>query len=158
MLNLKRERGQAGDAVLMGIAAVICVFLAIGVILGVYASVKVVGRYQSRADRNQNRTQARYDASNRVRVNNIRISYFEQEKKIESQRAQIRFIQSTGIRKSQDEIAKTLTPLYVQFEMVQALQAIARSGRNSSVIYIPSGPAGIPFIQGAGSKVGATNK
>jgi hypothetical protein len=52
-------------------------------------------------------------------------------------------------------IAKTLTPLYVQFEMTQALSEIAKSGRNSSIVYIPSGPGGVPFIQGTGPAVGA---
>lgn len=136
------------------IAAVAFVVL-ITVFTGLYAGSKIVTRYQSRADRNQNRHQALLDANNEVTINSIRIRTYQQRVKIAQQQAQIRFVNSTGIRKSQDEIAKTLTPLYVQFEMTEALKEIASSGRNSSVIYIPSGPAGIPFIQGAGEKVGA---
>lgn len=150
----KSERGQTGgEVIFMGIAVVFCIFLAVATLLGIYAGIKVVGRYQDRADRNQSRTQARYDANNEVRVNGIKIRTFQQKVKIAQQQAQIRFVNSTGIKRAQDEIAKTLTPLYVQFEMTEALKAIALSGRNSSVIYIPSGPAGIPFIQGAGDKV-----
>lgn len=137
----------AGAITLIGLVAVCLV---------IYSGFKVVGRYQARADRNQNRTQARYDANNEVAVNAIRIRTFQQKVKIAQQQAQIRFVNSTGIKRAQDEIAKTLTPLYVQFEMTEALKQIAQSGRNSSVIYIPSGPAGIPFIQGAGAKVGDT--
>jgi hypothetical protein len=37
----------------------------------------------------------------------------------------------------------------VQFEMVQALQAIAASGSNNSVVYIPAGANGIPLVSTA---------
>lgn len=102
-----------------------------------------------------NRYQARANANNRVKVTAIEIRNQAQRVKIAKQQADIRYQQSIGIKRAQDEIRKTLTPLYVQFEMTEALKQIAVSGRNSSVIYIPSGPAGIPFIEGAGAKVGA---
>jgi hypothetical protein len=58
-----------------------------------------------------------------------------------------RYQNSIGIREAQDEIAKTLTPLYVAFEMTQALQAIATSGQNNSVIYLPTNPVtGLPIV------------
>lgn len=144
--------GQIVNRVMLGLLAFV---LCVGLLFGMWTGIKVISRYQARADRNQHRTQARYDANNEVAINAIRIRTFQQKVKIAQQQAQIRFVNSTGIRKSQDEIAKTLTPLYVQFEMVQALQAIAQSGRNSSVIYLPSGSAGIPLIQGAGPSVGS---
>ncbi len=62
------------------------------------------------------------------------------------QKAEIRKQDAIGVRNAQDEIAKTLTPLYVQFEMVEALKDIAHSGNNSSVVYIPSGANGIPLV------------
>lgn len=133
----------------VGLVAVVLIFT------GLFVVQKTVSRWQARADRNQNRSQQRLDANNEVAVNAIRIRTFQQKVKIAQQQAQIRFVNSTGIKRAQDEIAKTLTPLYVQFEMTEALKQIAVSGRNSSVIYIPSGPAGIPFIEGAGAKVGA---
>lgn len=94
-----------------------------------------------------NRYQKRADAQNNVKVSAIEIQNQEQRVKIAKQHAQIRYQNSIGIRESQDEIAKTLTPLYVQFEMTQALQAIATSGRNNSVIYIPTSPtSGLPVV------------
>ena len=94
------------------------------------------GRYQKRAN-----------AQNQVKVSAIQIQNQEQRVQIAKQHAQIRYQNSIGIREAQDEIAKTLTPLYVQFEMTQALQAIATSGQNNSVIYIPTSPtSGLPVV------------
>jgi lipopolysaccharide export LptBFGC system permease protein LptF len=114
------------------------------IIFGLWGAMAAFSRYQKRAN-----------AANNVRVTATQIRNYEQRANIEKQKAQIRFIQSTGIRKSQDEIAKTLTPLYVQFEMVQALEQIAASGRNSSVVFIPSGAAGIPLVSNALGQVQA---
>lgn len=100
--------------------------------------IKAFGRYQRLAD-----------ARNKVKVSTIEIRNQEQRVLITQQEAQIRHEQSKGVREAQDEIAKTLTPLYVQFEMVEAMKEIARSGSNSSVIFIPAGEAGIPIIKDA---------
>jgi hypothetical protein len=115
-----------------GAAGVLVLIL---VAFGLWASIKAFKRYQARAD-----------ASNRVKVTAIQIKNYEQRKKVEQQKADIRYVQATGIRRAQDEIAKTLTPLYVQFEMVDALRRIAESGRNSSVVFIPAGSGGIPLV------------
>lgn len=94
-----------------------------------------------------NRYQARANAHNQVKVTAIQIQNQEQRVKIAKQHAQIRYQNSIGIREAQDEIAKTLTPLYVAFEMTQALQAIATSGQNNSVIYLPTNPStGLPVV------------
>lgn len=93
-----------------------------------------------------NRYQARADAHNAVKVTAIQIQNQEQRVKIATQQAQIRYQTAIGIKKAQDEIQKTLTPLYVQFEMVDALKTIATSGQNNSVVYIPSGANGIPLV------------
>lgn len=96
------------------------------------------------------RYQARANANNRVKVSSIEIRNQGQRIKIEKQKAQIRYQKSVGIRESQDEIAKTLTPLYVKFEMIDALRQIAQSGANNTVIYIPSdknGMAAVPTLQ-----------
>lgn len=102
-----------------------------------------------------NRYQKRADASNRVKVNHINIRYLDQQKSIEKRKADIRVIHAVGIRKAQDEIQATLTPLYVQFEMVHALQAIAESGQNSSVVFVPTGNGnGLPIVPGLTENVG----
>jgi hypothetical protein len=137
----------------------VAVWATVGLVILTFIVLAIVGgpaysRYQKRQDRNQNRSQALLDAKNEVTINSIRIRTFEQKVKIAHQSAAIRLQNAVGVRKAQDEISSTLTPLYVQFEMVEALKQIAVSGKNSSVVYIPSGAAGIPFIQGAGPSVG----
>lgn len=94
-----------------------------------------------------NRYQKRANASNEVSVNHIIIRQQAQNVLIAKQQAQIRVQNAVGLREAQDEIRKTLTPLYVQFEMVQALQAIATSGQNNTVIYLPTDPkSGLPIV------------
>lgn len=118
-------------------ALALAVVLVLVVLFGMIAGWKSFHRYQIRAD-----------AKNNVKVSAIQIHNQEQRVKIARQEAQIRFERSKGIRESQDEIAKTLTPLYVQFEMVEALKEIAHSGSNNSVVYLPSGANGIPLVSG----------
>lgn len=126
--------------------AILAIFLLLGVLgVGGCAGMKSYSRYQQRADKNQNRQQKILDEKNNIQVNNIRIAQTQQLVKVAQQTAQIRYENAVGIRKAQDEISSTLTPLYVQFEMVQTLQEIAKSGRNNSVIFIPTGPDGRPI-------------
>lgn len=104
-----------------------------------------------------NRYQKRATARNEITVNHIRIQQQEQRVKIAKQNANIRYQNAVGVKRAQDEIQKTLTPIYVQFEMVDALKQIAASGSNNSVVFIPSGANGIPLIQGTGAQVGLPN-
>lgn len=98
--------------------------------------VGAVSRYQTRAD-----------AANSVKVSRIEIRNQIQRVQIAKQKAEIRKQDAIGIREAQDEIAKTLTPLYVAFEMTQAMQAIATSGNNNTVIYLPTDPkTGLPVV------------
>jgi len=127
-------------AVFLGIVACIVV---IALFIGGFAAT---ARYVSRQSRQQGRSQALKDAQNKVHISNIEIRNQAQRVRIAQQRAEIRKQKAIGIREAQDEIAKTLTPLYVQFEMTQALLKIAQSGRNSSVVYLPSGANGVPLV------------
>lgn len=89
-----------------------------------------------------NRYQKRADAENNVKVTAIQIHNQEQRVKIAKQKAEIRYVEATGIRRAQDAISKTLTPLYVQHEMIQALR---ESG--ATTVYIPTDPAsGLPVV------------
>ena len=120
-------KGYATSAVFVVVAFALIVLILIGVMSG----YKTWSRYQKRAD-----------AENKVKVTAIQIRNQQQRVKIAQQKAQIRFVESTGIRRAQDEIAKTLTPLYVQFELVEAL----KTGKHST-IYIPTDPAtGLPVV------------
>jgi hypothetical protein len=104
-------------------------------------------RYQNRADNNQKRHQALLFAQNRVQVSNIEIRNQAQRVRIAHQQADIRVQEAIGLKRAQDEIRKTLTPLYVQFELVRALQQIATSGQNDTVVYLPTNPTtGLPVV------------
>jgi len=126
---MKQERGQAAIGVVgLGVLAGI-------LIVGLIFAIPAFSRYQKRAN-----------ANNNVKVSEIEIRNQEQRVLIAKQQAEIRKQNAVGVREAQDEIAKTLTPLYVQFEMTEALKEIARSGSNNTTVFIPSGPSGIPLI------------
>jgi len=117
----------------LGVVVGLVVFMVL--IVGVMSGMKSWHRYQKRAD-----------ANNQVTLYNIQIRQQTQRVEIAKQQAEIRKQNAVGIREAQDEIAATLTPLYVQFEMTEALKAIATSGSNNSVVYLPSGAGGIPLV------------
>jgi len=142
---IERENGYLNPiGIVITGTLVVVVFFAI--IFGLWFGVGAVGRYQDRADRQQGRQQDLRDAQNKVRVSSIEIRNQAQRIRVAKQQASIRYENAVGVREAQDEIAKTLTPLYVQFEMTDALKQIAKSGRNSSVVYLPSGANGIPLV------------
>lgn len=132
----------------IGWAALALVALAALVILVIVLGFgwNAYNRYQQRANRNQARQQALYDAHNQSTINSIKISQTQQLVKVAEQQARIRYETAVGIRRAQDEISSTLTPLYVQFEMTDALKQIAQSGKNNTVVYIPTGDSGIPLV------------
>lgn len=95
-----------------------------------------------------NRWQKREDAHNNVAVTKIEIEKAEEEAKVNKAQikateaeAEKRVAESVGIKEAQVEINKTLTPLYVQHEYVQALER----GHVEST-FIPVGPNGIPIV------------
>lgn len=128
------------------VTVAIAVVALIGIVLGCMFGFKAYGRYQAVQGANNQVKTSRIHANNKVKLNEIEIAQQQQRVKIEQQKAQIRYEKSKGIREAQDEIARTLTPLYVQFEMTEALKEIALSGKNSSVIYIPTGADGLPVV------------
>lgn len=126
---------KKGDGLLV-LAGIFIIGLVVGAIVLMMFAFPAYNRYQKRAN-----------ASNEVSVNHIIIRQQAQNVLIAKQQAQIRIQNAVGLRKAQDEIRKTLTPLYVQFEMVQALQAIATSGQNNTVVYLPTNPStGLPVV------------
>lgn len=121
---------------------VVTLLVFIAIIVGLVAGLNAFGRSQARAD-----------AHNSVQLTSIQIQNQQQYAKVIAahnavvkQQAYQRFLQSVGIRKSQDEIQKTLTPLYIQHESIQALEAVATSGKNNTVVYVPSGQNGVPIV------------
>jgi hypothetical protein len=126
-----------------GFAAVLTVALIVGVGIALSAAVKAYTRSEQRAD-----------AENQVTLTHISIRRAQQDALIT--RAQIvatqadadkRFAEAVGIRRAQDEISRTLTGNYLQYEAIQAQKAVATSGRNNTLIYVPSGGNGVPLVQ-----------
>lgn len=96
-----------------------------------------------------NRSQKRADANNNVKVTNINIRRAQQQARIVhaqnaavSAKAEQRVIEAQGIRKAQDLIAATLTPLYIQHEAIKAQE----NDRQGDRTYIPVGPQGVPMV------------
>jgi Flp pilus assembly protein TadG len=145
---MSRNREVNLGPVILLVGAFVALLALIGVIMGAIAGFKAFGRYQAMSDAKNQAQVALVKANNNVKVTEIEIKNQGQRVKVAQQQAQIRFENAKGIREAQDEIAKTLTPLYVQFEMTEALKEIAKSGKNSSVVYIPSGANGVPLVSG----------
>lgn len=103
--------------------------------IGVWSVYKATSRYQKRAD-----------AGNQVKVSAIQIRNQAQRVLIAKQKAEIKHQTAIGQRLANEEIARRLTPLFVQYEMIEALKAISIGGRNNSVVYIPAGANGVPLV------------
>ncbi|MCI3277617.1 hypothetical protein [Streptomyces cylindrosporus] len=134
------------------VTVAVAIAAVISIVLGCMFGFKAYGRYQARQDVQNYVKTSQVRANNQVKLNEIEIGQQQQRVKIEQQKAEIRKQNAIGIREAQDIINKTLTPLYVQHEMVDQLGEIAKSGKNSSVIYIPVGPDGLPVVATAGAK------
>ena len=120
------------------------ILVGIALLVGVIAGYKSFSRYQKRAD-----------ANNNVKVTNINIRKAEQQARIvHAQNAAVRakaeqrVIEAEGIRKAQDLISKTLTPLYVQHEAIKAQMDDHQGDRT----YIPVGPQGVPIVADVSEK------
>lgn len=152
MSNRIREDCKTGlIAVSSGVLAIA---LALALIIGGTWGFKAFNRTQRVADTKNVVTTSRISANNQVELNRIKISQQEQRVKIAEQEAEVRLREARGVKAAQDEIAKTLTPEYIQYEMTKVLADIAKSGSNSSVIYIPTGPDGLPVVASAATKTG----
>jgi hypothetical protein len=116
------------------------------IVFGISVGLGAYGRWSKVQEANTAARTARIEAANQAQVNQLLINSADQQIQIHQKQAQIRLADAVGVREAQDEISKTLTPLYVQFEMVDALKSIAESGKNNTVVYIPTGANGIPLI------------
>lgn len=132
-----------GQYVLRVVGGIIACVLVVALCVGGAAGCKSYQRYQKREDaKNTTRIvqQQVKTAHERTHVNKAQIPATQAE-------AEKRLAEAIGIRKSQDKISKTLTPLYVQHEAIQAQKALVNSP-NHSQIYIPVGPSGVPLVRG----------
>ena len=60
-------------------------------------------------------------------------------------KAQIREADAEGVAKAMDTINQKLTPLYIQYEAIQAQEKMVNSP-NHTEVYIPVGPMGVPIV------------
>jgi regulator of protease activity HflC (stomatin/prohibitin superfamily) len=65
---------------------------------------------------------------------------------ISKKQAEIRVAEAEGIAKSQQIINATLTAAYLQHEAINA-QLKMVDGKNTTIVYIPVGPSGLPIVQ-----------
>lgn len=144
--------GRITATVIAALLSLVLLIFSISVGLGAY------GRWSRIQEANNKAHAARIDAANQAQVNQLLINSADQQIQIHQKQAQIRLADAVGIREAQDEVSKTLTPLYVQFEMVDALKQIAESGKNNTVVYIPTGANGIPLISNTDSTQVGTPK
>ena len=132
---MKEQREVSPIRVVVAVTLAIVIFVAL--IFGGVTGCKSYNRWQKRED-----------AHNKVQVTHIEIEKAEEEAKVNKAQikateaeAEKRVAEAVGIKKAQVEINKTLTPLYVQHEYVQALE----KGHVQSTM-IPVGPNGIPIV------------
>jgi hypothetical protein len=134
---------MAKKITLWGVAGALALVALVGLGTGISAALKAYSRSEQRAD-----------AENRVRLTHIAIRREKQQVRIT--RAQIaateadaekRYQEAIGIRRAQNEISRTLSDHYLQYEAIRAQKAVATSGRNNTIIYVPSGSNGVPLVQ-----------
>jgi hypothetical protein len=121
----------------------------IGVVVTVGAGIGLSAGVQA-----YKRAERRANAENLVRVTRIEIGQAQQQALVA--RAQVaaakadaekQYQEAIGVRRAQGVIARGLTPQYLQYEAIQAQKAVATSGRNNTLIYLPSGSGGVPLVQ-----------
>jgi hypothetical protein len=124
-----------------------------GIFLGVVVVVGV-GIGLSAAVQAYHRAEQRANAENLVRLTSIEIRRADQQALVAragvataKAHAESQYQGAIGVRRAQDVIKKGLTPSYLQYEAIQAQKAVATSGRNNTLIYLPSGNGGVPLVQ-----------
>jgi hypothetical protein len=126
------------------------VFWSLASLLGVVAIV-ATGVGLSAGVSAYKRAQQRASAENGVRLARIEVRRADLVARaqvvVAEAGAQARYQQAVGIRRAQDKIRQTLTAPYLQYEAIQAQKAAATSGRNNTLIYLPSGTSGVPLVQ-----------
>ena len=124
-----------------------------GILIGVVVTVGA-GIGLSAAVQAYHRAEQRANAENLVQLTRIDIRRADQQALVAragvaaaKANAESRYQEVIGVRRAQATITKGLTPSYLQYEAIQAQKAVATSGRNNTLIYLPSGSGGVPLVQ-----------
>lgn len=126
-----------------GIVTIFTIFF----LVGASAGCKEYNRYQKRADRINTTKLVKQD----IKTAEQQAQVVHAQNAAVKAKAEQRVIEAEGIRKAQDLISKTLTPLYIQHEAIKAQE----NDRQGDRTYIPVGPQGVPLVANTnGSSVG----
>jgi hypothetical protein len=138
-----KEPGTVTKIVAWSVGILIGVVVTVGAGIGLSAAVQAYHRAEQRAN-----------AENRVQLTRIDIRTAEQQALVAragvataKANAESQYQEAIGVRRAQAVIARGLTPQYLQYEAIQAQKAVATSGRNNTLIYLPSGNGGVPLVQ-----------
>jgi regulator of protease activity HflC (stomatin/prohibitin superfamily) len=126
-----------GLVVIAGLTVVTGTFVALS------AGVSAYSRAQQRANAENRANLARIDIK---RANELALVARAQVQTSKAN-AEKQYQEALGTRRAQQVISSGLTPQYLQYEAIQAQKAIATSGRNNTLIYMPSGRTGVPLVQ-----------
>jgi len=96
-----------------------------------------------------NRYQKRADANNQVKVTAIQRRNAVQRVDVAKIENELKHQQAIGQRKANQEISSRLTPLFVQYEALQAMIEASHSGA-ATIIYYPVGANGVPLVSVTG--------
>jgi hypothetical protein len=128
----------------MVVGGVICLGVLIGGGVGLDAGFSAYSRYQNIQSAHNKAQVNIINEQNTIEVTKLEEQNQANMIQVTKQKAQIQYQQAVGVRDADQEINKTLTPLYIQYLQIQAMEDMATSGKNNTVIYIPSGAGGIP--------------
>ena len=146
-MSSRANDGAGTVAVIAG--GIVAVFLAIALIIGIFVGIddgiSAFNRSQNVKDAHNKAAVAIINEQNTIQVTKLEEQNQANEIQVTKQKAQIQYQQAVGVRDADQEINKTLTPLYIQYLQIQAMEDMATSGKNNTVIYIPSGAGGIPI-------------
>jgi hypothetical protein len=121
------------------VASIGIIVMVVFLFVATMAVYKPFARYQHRAD-----------ATNNAKVAQINLKQYDALIEAEKRKAEIKHQNAIGQRKANEEVALKLTPLFVQYEMIEALKAVATSGTNNALVYIPTGANGVPLVSVTG--------
>jgi hypothetical protein len=137
------ERPFGLSAALWSLGILVALVIVVGTGIGLSAAINAYSRAEKRAN-----------ANNQVALTRIAIRRSDQQTRVADAQlgaaqadAQARYDEAVGIRRAEDAIAGKLTPQYLQYLAIQAQKAVATSGRNNTLIYLPSGSGGVPLVQ-----------
>lgn len=123
-------RGNIGTVVAIFLGIVLIILMCVGGAFGCAA----YNRYQKRAD-----------ANNQVKVTSIQRRNAVQRVDVAKIENELKHQQAIGQRKANEEISSRLTPLFVQYEALQAMIEASQNG-SATIIYYPVGANGVPLV------------